>query len=191
MESTWAARTRRAASWPLHSRKGVQEQRSSIGTQKLLPSQIESRLPDSGFRRCQKRFWQVSQEVWERRAWPELPAAGTFPCPAQHRPSRRSCWQQQLATNQTPLLKLVTGCRAAAADMARVTIIGRKVPEPSFRERDRARELWCGQSSGDSCPGEVAAVHSSSSNGASVQLVSALLLPSPLVAFKGRICYSN
>ena len=34
------------------------------------------------------------------------------------------------------LLKLVTGCRAAAADMARVTIIGRKMLEPSFRERD-------------------------------------------------------
>lgn len=34
------------------------------------------------------------------------------------------------------LLKLVTGCRAAAADMARVTIIGRKMLEPSFRECD-------------------------------------------------------
>lgn len=167
------------ASWPLHSREGAQEQRSSIGTQKLLPSQTESHLPDGGFRRCQKRFWQVSQEVWEMRAWPQLPAAGTFPCPAQHRPSRRSCWQQQLATNQTPLLKLVTGCRAAAADMARVTIIGRKVPEPSFRERDRARELWCGQSSGDSCPGEAAAARSSSSNGARSKRATGFSTPAP------------
>lgn len=75
----------------------------------------------------------VSEEVWERREHgPSSPQQ--VPDPVPHRLSQGSPHWQQLATRTAA--GAGTGSRAAAADMARVTIIGRKTLEPSFKERD-------------------------------------------------------
>jgi len=114
--------------------------------QNLLPSEMQARLPDGqetwGFKTC-----PVSEEVWERReVGPSSPLQVLDIVP--HQLSQGSPhWQQQLATSTAA--GAGTGSRAAAADMARVTIIGRKTLEPSFKERDRARELRHDQRSGD------------------------------------------
>lgn len=106
----------------------------------------------------------------------KLHIAGTF-CHVQPWPSRSLL----AAIACTKLLKLLTGCGAAAADMARATIIGRKMLGPSSREHDWSQELWCDQRSGSHGPGKRLLVSiRKKEQGTGVQLLSELLSPSPL-----------
>lgn len=84
-------------------------------------------------------------------SWPKLHMAGSFPGPvwAEREPAGSGRLHR---ASRSP--ELAGGCGAAAADVARVTIIGRKTLAPSFRERDRSQELRCDQRSGSHRPGK-------------------------------------
>lgn len=86
----------------------------------------------------QKRFLLDSEDAWEKRERqpsPLLHIHRYLPLPCATLTKQEPAGSNTLH-QASLLLKLITGCRAAAADMARVTIIGRKMLEPSFRECD-------------------------------------------------------